>query len=151
MKRMPDTELTWEFGDAADADRDFVFDLYRAALGSYIEETWGWDEAWQRANFDAAFPTANWKVLIVSGARVGAVRVSETEREIYVDDIEILPAYQRRGLGSAVMRSLQRVARRSGKTVGLQVLKVNPAIHFYERLGFVVVGEDDVHMMMRSS
>jgi ribosomal protein S18 acetylase RimI-like enzyme len=33
--------------------------------------------------------------------------------------------------------------------VTLQVLKVNPARRFYERLGFVVEGEDDAHFKMR--
>lgn len=143
--------MNWELCDVSNADREFLFELHRLALGPYIAETWGWDENWQRDHFDRAFPTANWKLLVVDGCRVGAVRTSDTDGELYLEDILILPGFQRRGLGSAVILSLLGEAASSGRTVGLQVLKVNPAIHLYARLGFVVIGEDDVHVRMRSS
>jgi hypothetical protein len=34
----------------------FLYELHRLALGPYIEQTWGWDENWQRDHFDRAFP-----------------------------------------------------------------------------------------------
>ena len=143
--------MNWELRSVSNADKEFLFELHRLALGPYIALTWGWDEDWQRGHFDRAFPTANWKLLFVDECRAGAVRTSDTDRELYLEDILILPGFQRRGLGSAVILSLFREAASSGRTVGLQVLKVNPAIHLYTRLGFVVVGEDDVHVRMRSS
>ncbi len=41
-------------------------------------------------------------------------------------------------------------ARAEGVPVALQVLKVNPARHLYERLGFSVVGETAMHCLMRT-
>ena len=36
-----------------------------------------------------------------------------------------------------------------GIPVELQVIKVNPAWRLYERLGFVVIGETETHVLMR--
>jgi hypothetical protein len=30
---------------SSDAASEWAFELHRAALGSYVEQTWGWDEA----------------------------------------------------------------------------------------------------------
>ena len=64
--------------------------------------------------------------------------------------IEILPEYQNRGVGSAVIRDVLAQAQAEGLPVGLQVLKVNPARRLYERLGFNVVGETATHYLMRA-
>jgi ribosomal protein S18 acetylase RimI-like enzyme len=42
-------------------------------------------------------------------------------------------------------------ARRSGKPVALQVLKVNPARRLYERLGFSVTGENETLYFMKAT
>jgi hypothetical protein len=49
---------------------------------------------------------------------------------------------QRKGIGSDFLADLLFRARREQRSVALRVLKVNPARTLYQRLGFVVVGED---------
>lgn len=61
-----------------------------------------------------------------------------------------MPAYQRRGIGAAILRDVIAEARAGGHAVALRVLKVNPARRLYERLGFAVVGESDTHYLMRT-
>ena len=63
---------------------------------------------------------------------------------------KILPEYQNRGVGSAVIRDVLAQAQAEGLSVGLQVLKVNPARRLYERLGFSLVGETATHYLMRA-
>jgi hypothetical protein len=48
------------------------------------------------------------------------------------------------------MRQVQVSAATRGVPVRLNVLKVNPARALYKRLGFAVVGEDDVRWFMES-
>jgi len=141
--------MEWEQRDASDEDKEFLFELHRLALGPYIEKTWGWDETWQRDNFNEQFAAAGWKVLTVDQQPVGAFRTAARDGELYLEDILILPAFQRKGLGTAVIESLAGVAKSAGTCVRLQVLKVNPAIALYTRLGFRVIGEDDAHYQMR--
>jgi ribosomal protein S18 acetylase RimI-like enzyme len=53
-------------------------------------------------------------------------------------------------MGAALMRQVQASAATRGVPVRLNVLKVNPARALYERLGFRVIGEDDVRWYMES-
>lgn len=54
--------------------------------------------------------------------------------------------FQRLGLGSRIVRNL--IAKE--KVVRLQVLKVNPAIGLYRRLGLEVCDETDTHRLMKT-
>jgi hypothetical protein len=54
------------------------------------------------------------------------------------------------GFGAALLRQVQASATTRGLPVRLNVLKVNPARALYERLGFVVVREDDARWSMES-
>jgi hypothetical protein len=47
--------IEWKLRPASTQDRDFLFELNRAALGRYVDATWGWDEDAQIAYFDANF------------------------------------------------------------------------------------------------
>jgi GNAT superfamily N-acetyltransferase len=75
--------------------------------------------------------------------------VEEGPAEIFLGSLLILPGYQGRGLGTAVIRDVIGRAERLGLPVALQVLKVNPAIRLYQRLGFATVGETATHFLMR--
>jgi ribosomal protein S18 acetylase RimI-like enzyme len=133
---------------ATDADRDFLFDLHKSALGPYVEATWGWDEAFQRRWFEERFdPPAN-QIVLVDDVPAGCVRVSDREECVFLDYIAMVPEQQRRGLGSAVVLEIMRDATSRELPVRLNVLKVNPAKGLYERLGFRVSGDDDVRWFM---
>jgi RimJ/RimL family protein N-acetyltransferase len=58
---------------------------------------------------------------------------------------------QRQGIGTSVIQQVLDEARRSGKPVALQVLKVNPARRLYERLGFSVTGENETLYFMKAT
>ena len=61
----------------------------------------------------------------------------------------ILPEYQGRGIGSACMTRIANNANLEQKPVMLRVLKINTrATDFYQRLGFVVVNDDPMHLQM---
>ena len=66
-----------------------------------------------------------------------------------VNQLFILPEYQRRGIGSACMTRIIDDANLEQKSVVLKVLKVNTrGIAFYQRLGFTIVGESSTHFQM---
>jgi len=131
-------------------DEAFLFALHAAAMREYIEETWGaWDEEWQRAYFRRRFHPQALKILQVDGRDVGVIFIEERAEELFLARIEILPEYQRRGIGSAALRELIEQAREKGKPLALKVLKVNRrARSLYQRLGFGVTGETKTHYVM---
>ena len=38
----------WQLRPISAADFEWAFELHKAALGEYVEQTWGWDEADQQ-------------------------------------------------------------------------------------------------------
>jgi GNAT superfamily N-acetyltransferase len=133
-------------------DESALFALHRDALRDYVEQTWGWNDAWQRAHF-ADHYVAGRNALIVRGggnALIGRVSLSRHWRQIFLRDIELIAAERNRGIGSAVIRCVLRLARESNKAVELLVLDCNPARHLYARLGFNIVADDGARMRMRA-
>jgi ribosomal protein S18 acetylase RimI-like enzyme len=132
-------------------DFDFLYGLRRAAMKEYVARTYGWDEAWQRENFRRHFDPSASRIIVSQGRDAGVLSVSETESEIVLNVVELLPEFQGRGIGTAVVRWVLEDAEGKGKAVKLQVLKVNPARRLYERLGFSTVGETETHYLMRAT
>lgn len=142
--------MDFELRPATDRDRDFLYALHRAAMRESVARTWGWDEAWQRAHFDARFDPRGVEVIRVGGRDVGAVQAEEREAELYVASLAVAPEAQGRGLGTAVVRALIARAEVRLVPVTLQVLKTNPgARRLYERLGFQTDGETTTHVRLR--
>jgi GNAT superfamily N-acetyltransferase len=85
-----------------------------------------------RADLDPAFD----KIIQLVGHDIGLI---DRRSDIWLlDKIYLLPAYQRQGLGSCLLRRLIEDARTAQVALRLTVLEVNPARRFYERHGFVL-------------
>lgn len=124
-------------------DYDFLYALHVAAMREYVEQIWEWQDAWQEEYFARKFKPAARQVIVVDGCDAGTFVVEWRADEVYVALIELLPAYQGRGIGSNLLRSLIAEAHGRGLPVSLHVLKPNtPARRLYERLGFHVVGDE---------
>jgi ribosomal protein S18 acetylase RimI-like enzyme len=131
-------------------DEEFLYRMHKATMLPYVENTWGpWDDEWQRTYFHDHFLPDQMTVIQIEGQDVGVMRVQERTEEIYLAILEILPEFQNRGIGTAVIQTLLKKANQQGKPVALKVLKVNlPARSLYQRLGFGVTGEDATHYIM---
>lgn len=116
-----------------------------------VEEIYGWDEAWQEHYFQEHFDLAKRQIIRYGGVDVGVFSVEEQEDSLFLALIALLPQYQCRGIGTTLIRRLQRRAKEDGVPVTLQVLRVNRARALYERLGFVLTGETETHYRMRWS
>lgn len=132
---------------ANDADFARLYQIHREAIGPWVEATWGtWDEAVQPAFFEAMIGRGLLQVVEVSGETSGLIEVDDRFDRIDIMNIEVIPAVQKRGIGTGLLRAI--LERANGRTVHLQVLKVNPARRLYERLGFKHVGETSTHFQM---
>jgi ribosomal protein S18 acetylase RimI-like enzyme len=134
---------------AYEADRHFLFELYADTLRTHVEWAWGWDEALQRRNMAAALPLADWRVVVVAGQAAGALHVAQEPAAHHLHLLLLRPAFQRQGLGTQLIAGELARARAHDKVLTLKVIKTNPARRLYDRLGFVVTGEDAVSWDMR--
>jgi len=102
-------------------------------------------------HFREHFDTVALQVIRFGDDDAGFCRVSDQPDRLVLETIELLPAFQQRGIGSELIRALQRRALDRGVPVMLQVLKSNArAKLLYERLGFFTVGEPATHHQMQS-
>ena len=140
----------WTLRPATADDRDFVVEVNRLAMGPYLEATFGWDETAQRAYFDGSFDALGGEVIQVDGVHVGELLVDVRPEELVVIRLALLPRWQGRGIGSAIVRALIERARLLETSLALQVFKSNPrAAQLYESLGFVQIGESETDVTMR--
>jgi ribosomal protein S18 acetylase RimI-like enzyme len=141
----------WSLRTATSADRDFLFELNRAAFRAYVDATWGWDENEQMAFFDARFDPTRRQIVESQGVDIGELVVEDRPHEIYLARVALLPEWQGRGIGRSIVLSLLAQAAATGKTVVLEVLHSNPrAARLYEELGFEVTGRSETHLFMRA-
>ncbi|MFC0697825.1 GNAT family N-acetyltransferase [Paraburkholderia humisilvae] len=94
------------------------------------------------ANFDLA------QIICCDALRIGLMKLVRSKDGWYLQQMQILPTYQSRGIGAEVIRAVLTEARLAGVAVSLSVLRGNPAMRLYERLGFQVMAETNIDFTM---
>ena len=89
------------------------------------------------------------QVICIDGAPAGLLKAYRSDNGWFVEQLQIAPALQGRGIGGQVLRIVLRAAEADALPVTLHVLKGNRAKRLYERLGFETVGEDETQFHMR--
>ena len=101
-----------------------------------------WQFDLQRKEYDARFPNARYQIVIIDGEPAGRIWIGESDQEMRLLDIGILPQFQNRGAGTLLLKNLIAEAIASGKTLRHMVFVLNDNAHrFYERLGFKIIEE----------
>lgn len=142
--------MTFTLRPATAADVEWLYAVRRETMQEYVEQMFGyWDDEAQRARLAEPGDLANMQVIVADRRPAGLLHVERDRSGIFLANIQVLPALQGRGLGTAVIRMLMSEARASGRPLRLQVLKVNTAARrLYARLGFTVTDETESHIRM---
>ena len=135
---------------ASPQDFEFLYNLHREALKEYIDQTWGWDEAWQQEHFREKFDLSSKKIIECEGASIGCIAVLDEDDRIFLSYIALKTDYQRRGIGTQLIEEVLASAVERKMPVTLKLLKTNPARALYERLGFIITHTTDAHHYMRA-
>jgi ribosomal protein S18 acetylase RimI-like enzyme len=131
-------------------DYAWLWTLKQQTMRVYVERTWGaWDEGVQEIFFRQGFFPEKLQIIVAAGRDAGLLQVDRPGHEIFLQRIELAPECQGRGLGTAVVGDLAAEARAARLPLRLQVLKVNPAMRLYARLGLRIVGETATHLRMQ--
>ena len=88
-------------------------------------------------------------IILLSDTKVGMIKYIETYSRLEIIQFQILPSFQRKGIGMAVINQLCSYTGYSGKELKLKVLKGNPAKCLYEKIGFKIVGSDEHEFHMQ--
>ena len=88
-------------------------------------------------------------ILERNGAPVGLLKLHRSEHAWDLLQIQLDPSLHGQGLGRRILDEILADADAARVPVTLGVLKANPARRLYERLGFVLFGEDAHEYRMR--
>ena len=115
-----------------------------------IEKTWGWNDEWQRSDFDRRFAVYACSVIEIAREVVGGLMLNRSASAVDLVEIQILPEHQGKGIGTAVVRKVIEDAARDCLPVTLSVVPANSrAKQLYERIGFRVTSVDAPFIHMR--
>ncbi len=130
-------------------DSDFFYKVKKTVLKDYIEEIWGWEENFQIQFHKENFHVDETQIIIVDENNAGTVEVKEDSEKIFISSLYILPAYQNKGIGTAICNDYISKAEKEQKRIELEVLKLNVhAQRLYKNLGFALTEGDDTKYFM---
>jgi len=129
---------------ASEEDTPFLVRLACAAYRDVVSRQFeDWDEDEQAARFADKAARLPFMIGELSGRPIAAVAASVHPDHVFLDELLVLPAFQGRGYGGHLLEREIRRARARGLPLWLHVLRLSPAVGFYERHGFIVTGHDD--------
>ncbi|MFL6520928.1 MAG: GNAT family N-acetyltransferase [Chthoniobacterales bacterium] len=141
------------------ADTEFLARVYASSRAEELAVT-GWPEELKadfcQRQFDAQsayyaenYPEASFQIIEREGWPVGRLYVDRWEKEIRIVDITLLPEFRGSGVGTKLLRELQKEARAAGKSMTIHVERFNRALTLYQRLGFKQIEDKGVYLLMR--
>ncbi|WP_421800260.1 GNAT family N-acetyltransferase [Haliscomenobacter sp.] len=97
----------------------------------------------QHQYYQEFYQGAELQVIELDQEVVGRLYVhwSYSPQEVRIMDVALLPAYRGQGIGSQLIKAVQKKGAEMGKTVTIHVEYNNPALQLYQRLGFQKIGE----------
>ena len=134
---------------ATSADTSFLRQLHHRVYRDVTTRQFGtWDDSVQDGFFEKSLAEAEFYIVEEDGELIGAIGLAESPECLHLVELQIVPEYQGRGFGTALLRMHIEQAQRRQQAIALQVLFENRAISLYARHGFVVTGQTDTHYVM---
>lgn len=138
---------TVELRPVSQSDDPFLLSVYASTREDELSQVeWAegqremflrWQFDLQRREYDTRFPDADYRVIVVDQQPAGRIWVGADDEQIRLLDIALLPEFQNRGVGTALLQKLKSEAQTAGKALRHMVFVLNNnADRFYERLGF---------------
>ncbi|NOH31751.1 GNAT family N-acetyltransferase [Vibrio mediterranei] len=138
--------MTYSERAARSNDFDFLFELKKAAEYEAVSRVFGWDESLQRHLHEVEWSQAKPTIIEIDGKRIGSYLLKPQDGGYYFGRFFLLPDYQGKGIGSAVIKDC--IGKAKSQPITLCYLVGNQVHSLYERHGFRVTHQDEhfVHM-----
>jgi ribosomal protein S18 acetylase RimI-like enzyme len=129
-------------------DFDYCASLYFSGMKAIIQEL-NLDMAAQAAGFRQQWKLTQVRIIRLDDVDVGWLQSDTIGDTVFLAQLFVNGPFQRQGIGTQVMNCLIGEATLARQAVTLAVVKINPALRLYERLGFRITQEDDRKFYMR--
>ncbi len=153
---------TYTFRPIEPKDQPFLVDLFlttridiHQAFGLSAEQK----QIFLKAQFDAQhshyqkhYPDGEFNLILnAKKDPIGRIYTDQSDTEITVVDITLLPFHRGSGIGSSILKNIIEKARKANIAVRLHVVKDNPAFNLYSKLGFNIVKTNELNYCMEWS
>ncbi len=136
---------------ASASDFDLAFAIKKQAGGQYIQDVFGWDEQLQLGFHKDQFFPGNTGLIVQNDTVVGWISVFDHADHTKIEELYVLPEFQRKGIGTSVLHEVIQHAKLRNVPLRIRVFGINRGgIRLYERLGFAKQNEDGpfLHMVL---
>jgi GNAT superfamily N-acetyltransferase len=103
----------------------------------------------QVAGFRQRWNVTPVRIITLDGADIGWLQSFVTDDALFLGQLFVDDALRRQGIGTEIVKGLIEEASSAGLALALGVVKTNPALRLYERLGFRTTHEDERKFYMR--
>jgi ribosomal protein S18 acetylase RimI-like enzyme len=129
-------------------DFDYCARLYFEGMDRVIKEL-NLNMDTQVDSFRQRWNVGQVRIITLDGTDVGWLQSVAEEDALFLGQLFVDSALRRQGIGSEVVKGLIEEAAGAGQALTLGVVKTNPALRLYERLGFRITHEDERKFYMR--
>ena len=138
-----------DFRRANQEDYEFAEALYLETMKPNLIELGEWNEREVIANFRRLFKPDEVRIIRADGLDAGWLQTAEGDDTINLVQLHLKEQFRSAGIGSRLIRELLRDAKSRKKSVALSVVRNNPALELYRRLGFKIVSSSGykIHML----
>jgi ribosomal protein S18 acetylase RimI-like enzyme len=141
-----------------DADVPFLLRLYASTRSAELAATpWSEDRKQafladqfraQRRHYRSTMPDCRFDIIEQEEGPAGRLYLETGRARLHIVDIALMPRWQGRGTGTAILRALQSASADAGKGVAIFVEKFNPALRLYRRLDFTEIADHGIYLEM---
>lgn len=142
----------------SESDEAFLAKLYASTRQEEMAQS-GWPQAEidkfllfqfkaQHKHYQMQYDKASYDVLLLDNVACGRLYLDKRHDEYRIIDIALLPEYRGQGLGGQLLNDILAEAASKKLPVRIHVEYNNPAMHLYQRLGFVKTDETGVYYLM---
>jgi len=141
-------------------DEDLLLQIYASTREDEMKQAAGWSDEqkemflrWQlemqRRDYETRFPQADYQIILFENRPAGRLWVGRTPEQIRLLDIAVLPKFQNRKIGTFLLHQLIKESEETATPLRHMIYKLNTeARRFYERLGFRLVEDERMYLLM---
>lgn len=139
------------FRKAKEDDHKFIFRLTEEVMKNYVKEIYPNTVEQHKYFQENCSDIENTRLICSADKIIGRITVREDYECFYLYEIHLLPEMQGQGIGRAVILNLIENSVKKNKDIYLKVLKNNPVIKLYKKLGFDIYNQSEDRFYMRYS
>ena len=130
-------------------DFDYCARLYFEGMDNIIKALNLNNKDAQVADFRQRWDVGQVRIITLDGTDIGWLQSFVKDDALFLGQLFVGSELRRQGIGTEVIKGLIEDAARASRAVTLGVVKTNPALRLYERLGFRTTHEDARKFYMR--